>query len=111
MERRHLDTNPLDGGVKTFWFDDAEDKFHLNYEVDLQPHIDLTQEAYKEAPSDWKGDSVLGHHVAAIPLVLLPELEKKGIMTAGGRIMDSAKLKEWLNDRDNRAFRTRPGRV
>lgn len=107
-DKRSLGINPLDGSKRTFYFDDATDQITIKQSVDLQDHIDLTKEAFKEARSDWKGDF---HHVAAIPLILLPELEKKGIMTAGGRILDKAKLKAWLNDPDNRAFRTRPGYV
>ncbi len=108
MEKHSLGGNPLTGSRKTFYFDHATDKFYIKETVDLQSHIDLTQASFNEARSDWKGDL---HHVAAIPLILLPELEKKGIMSAGGRILDKAKLKAWLNDPDNRAFRTRPGWV
>jgi len=43
--------------------------------------------------------------VASIPLALFMELKKKGIAN------DPAALKKWLNDPDNRAFRTKPGIV
>lgn len=108
IESTPFSINPLTGSVTTFHYDHATDEFHLETTVDLQPFIDLARAAYNESRSDWKGDL---HHVAAIPMILLPELEKQGIMTSGGRILDEAKLKAWLNDADNRAFRTRPGRV
>ena len=52
--------------------------------------------------SPWKGDM---HRVASIPLVLWQELQRKGIAT------DNKALMKWLDDPDNMAFRTRPGRL
>lgn len=46
-----------------------------------------------------------GQKVATIPLVILERLKQEGIST------DPARMKRWLNDPDNRHFRTRPGRV
>ncbi|HJQ13085.1 MAG TPA: hypothetical protein VJ840_18780 [Gemmatimonadaceae bacterium] len=45
------------------------------------------------------------HHVARIPLVILEELQRKGITR------DQKAMKKWLNDPDNRFFRTREGKV
>jgi hypothetical protein len=53
-------------------------------------------------PSRWKGD---WHRVAQIPLVVLHELQKKGILN------DNKAFAKWLNDSDNRLFRTMPGKV
>ena len=50
-------------------------------------------------------------HVARIPLVILEDLAKKGIITTGGVILDHKRFKQWMNDSDNRAFRTREGVV
>lgn len=108
MESRVFDASPMGGGVRRFFFDDAENKYHVEHKVDLQAHIDFTRELYKESPDNMQGEML---PVASIPTVLWPELEKKGIMTRGGRIMDDQKMKAWLNDPDNRAFRTRPGWV
>ena len=43
--------------------------------------------------------------VASIPMPLYSRLKRDGI------IDDEKKFKAWLNDADNRFFRTRPGRV
>ena len=48
--------------------------------------------------------------VATIPLVLFDELNKQGICR-GFHVIDQKRFKDWLNDPDNRHFRTRPGRV
>lgn len=43
--------------------------------------------------------------VASVPLVLWEELRRTGILD------DRAAFMKWLNDPDNRHFRTRPGRL
>jgi hypothetical protein len=43
--------------------------------------------------------------VATLPLVLWMKLKQDGILD------DPRALRRWLNDPDNRAFRTRPGRL
>jgi hypothetical protein len=45
------------------------------------------------------------HHVAQIPMALYYDLKSKGITE------DPARMKAWLNDPENRYFRTRPGTV
>ena len=50
----------------------------------------------------WTGDM---HLVAQIPMVTMMELHRRGIVD------DPKAFKKWLNDRDNRVFRTRPGRI
>ena len=48
--------------------------------------------------------------VASVPLTVYQELNRLGICR-GFMVMDQKKMKEWLNNPDNRHFRTRPGRV
>jgi hypothetical protein len=43
--------------------------------------------------------------VASIPLSVFYDLKQKGIVD------DPAAMKKWLNDSENKFFRTRPGRV
>ena len=57
----------------------------------------------------WSGE-IFGNRVAAIPLTVIDDLNKQGIMR-GFHVLDQARFKAWLNESDNRAFRTRPGRV
>lgn len=53
---------------------------------------------------------MFGNKVASIPLTVIDDLNKKGIMR-GFHILDEKRFRQWLNERDNRAFRTRPGVV
>jgi hypothetical protein len=48
--------------------------------------------------------------VASIPLAVFQDLNKLGICQ-GFAVTDQKKFKEWLNNPENRYFRTRPGRV
>jgi hypothetical protein len=48
--------------------------------------------------------------VASIPLAVIDDLNKQGIMR-GFAVIDAQRMKIWLNNPDNRFFRTRPGQV
>jgi len=49
-------------------------------------------------------------HVARIPFTVIDDLNKKKIMR-GFMIEDERAFKQWLNDPDNRVWRTYPGSV
>lgn len=55
----------------------------------------------------WSGD-LYGNKVASIPLTVIDDLNKLGIMR-GFHVLDEKRFRAWLNERDNQAFRTRPG--
>lgn len=55
----------------------------------------------------WSGD-LYGNKVASIPLTVIDDLNKLEIMR-GFHVLDEKRFRAWLNERDNQAFRTRPG--
>jgi hypothetical protein len=55
-------------------------------------------------------DELLGNKIASIPMTVIDDLNKQGIMR-GFHIVDEKRMKAWLNERDNRVFRTRTGVV
>jgi hypothetical protein len=59
--------------------------------------------------SRWS-DNLFGNKVASIPMTVIDDLNKQGIMR-GFAILDEKRFKTWLNERDNRVFRTRTGVV
>lgn len=75
--------------------------FRTDYEV--QPTIDQNQAQRNLAQAGWKGDY---HQIASIPLNVyhdqLAEASQQG---------DDKYLSKWLNDSDNRAWRTKEGRI
>mgnify|MGYP003152823395 FL=1 len=55
-------------------------------------------------------DELFGNKIASIPLTVIDSLNKKGILR-GFKVLDEKAFKAFLNDPDNRFFRTRTGRV
>jgi hypothetical protein len=53
---------------------------------------------------------MLGNKVASIPLTVIDDLNKQGIMR-GYAVLDDKRFAAWLNDPMNRAWRTRTGVV
>lgn len=102
----HLVAHDPEAGITQYYhFDDVTGDITL--ETRWTSNVDeVNPDAYNShsdhKPSAWKGD---WHHVAAVPNVVLHDLKKKGILD------DQKAFKKWLNDRDNRVFRTKPGRV
>lgn len=80
---------------------DGSTTYRTDYAV--QPTVDLNTAQRNMARKDWAGDY---HHVASIPLNVywdqLAEASKQG---------DDKFISKWLNDGDNRAWRTKEGRV
>lgn len=100
-QERIVDSDPVTGMTTKFYVD-ADGKFHVWDEQEVDPIVTLANEEYKETGRSRFGDFA---KVASIPLAIWSKLEKAGITR------DDKTLKKWLNDPDNRAFRTRPGRI
>ena len=85
-------------------YDGDKDEAIIENIIDATDVIEENKATFNQydEKANWKGDM---HKVASIPMALFYDLKKQGI------IDDPARLKAWLNDPDNRFFRTRPGRV
>jgi hypothetical protein len=55
-------------------------------------------------------DQLFGNKVASIPMTVIDDLNKAGIMR-GFAVLDDKRFAMWLNDPMNRAWRTRTGVV
>jgi len=55
-------------------------------------------------------DHLLGNKVASVPMAVIDELNRLGIMR-GFHVVDQSRFRDFLNHPDNRAWRTRPGRI
>jgi hypothetical protein len=55
-------------------------------------------------------DNLFGNKVASIPMTVIDDLNKAGIMR-GFAVLDDKRFASWLNDPMNRAWRTRTGVV
>ena len=80
----------------------------------VQDITDIIEQNKKEYNSfDEKArwsDELFGNKIASIPMTVIDDLNAKGIMR-GFAVLDEKRFKAWLNERDNRVFRTRTGVV
>lgn len=91
---------------RTVWhmYDGEKDVYRVDYPVDAT--VAENKAIRNEADRAWKGDY---HRIASIPLGVLFN-EQTGLAEAS-RQHDDKYLSKWLNDSDNRAWRTKDGNV
>lgn len=103
MEKRLFDVDPFTGATQYFYHDEDTDETVIETVQD----VDLILEANKDSFNsiDEKARWGDGKMIARIPLNLYYDLKQKGVVD------DEAAFRRWLNDSENRFFRTRPGKV
>jgi hypothetical protein len=79
----------------------------LETKQDVSEIIEANKRQFNDAPK--KFDDVITH-VARLPLTLIDDLNAKGIMR-GFHVIDQTAFKAFLNNPDNRFFRTHPGHI
>ncbi len=97
-----------DGVRKQIAHDDGEGGLVIETAQDVSGIIEANKAEYNSVDygARW-GDFT---KVATIPFTVIDALNKQGIMK-GFEVKDTAAFKRWLNDPENRFFRTRPGVV
>lgn len=100
---RLLDIDPITGVRRVFhWHPDTQ-SFTIETVYDNEDVVEANKVLHNASTgANWKGDM---HRVASVPMAIWHDLKKRGIL------QDQTKLEQWLNDPDNRFFRTREGRV
>lgn len=102
-DKRLFDIDPLTGATRYFSYDENTDECTIETVSDISEIIELNKRRYNnQSESTRWGD---GQIVASIPMEVLADLQRRGIA------QDQAKMRAWLNDSDNRFFRTRPGKI
>lgn len=105
MASRLLDYDPLTG-IESIWhYDPATEDTTIEERQVADLRLDLNKDEFNSF--DGKHNAMRGDFVkvASIPLVVWADLVKRGIAD------DPVALKRWLNDPDNRYFRTAPGKL
>lgn len=97
-----------DGSVTTF-HDQDDGGIVIAKEQNISALIDANKEEYNTADSKWN-DNALENRVARIPMAVFEDLQKQGI-TRGFTVIDMPRFKAWLNNPDNKVFRTKAGRI
>lgn len=94
---------------KTTVLTDTNDNAVIKQEEDLTPYIEQNKKEYNQSTSTWSGNP-LGNKIASIPNIVIDQLNKDGIMQ-GFQVVDQRRFFKWLNDPDNRYFRTKQGKL
>ncbi len=91
-------------GIKRIWhWDDVTETATIETKQPLDDLFDYTKHLYNQNNKHTRYGEM--ERMASIPMTLYFDLKKKGILH------DQKALKKWINDSDNRVFRTRPGVV
>lgn len=103
MSKKLFDYDPETGTTKWWHYDADKDEATIETEFQAGNIIEANKEEFNsiDERARWGEWS----KVASIPMTLFYRLKQQGI------IDDPAAMKKWLNDPDNKLFRTRPGRV
>tara|TARA_R100001594_G_scaffold56854_1_gene90806 strand:- start:540 stop:872 length:333 start_codon:yes stop_codon:yes gene_type:complete len=108
-DKRTLEYDALTKTKTSFVFEESSSGREAEDTVVIQTEQDVTQivEDNKRKRNEIDRHQRYGewNKVASIPLSVLHLLDQQGITK------DKKRFKAWLNDPDNRAFRTRGGRV
>lgn len=99
--RKVIDHDPNTGISHVLYHDESDGVAHYVAEQSVDTLLDFNRRQANEANKrfgDWA-------KVASLPLTIFHDLRAKGILD------DSKALKRWLNDPDNKYFRTHEGHL
>ncbi|MBH9718902.1 hypothetical protein JAO10_01045 [Burkholderia contaminans] len=104
MTKKLWDVAPEIGITRIWHYDESNDTATIESVQDHGLIIESNKDNFNAVDERAKwGDGMT--KVASIPLVILEDLQRKGITK------DPIAFRKWLNDPENRFFRTRPGKV
>jgi hypothetical protein len=89
-------------GIKKFWHVTDKGEYVVETVQQMDAILDQNKREYNSSSERW-GEKL--NKVATLPLSVYYQLKREGIAD------DPKRLAKWMNDPDNRAFRTRGGRL
>jgi hypothetical protein len=95
-------------GTETYFHDVDENTVALETVQDIAPILEANKRDLNNVDNPRYGDGKL---VARLSMVMLMQLVQQGILDCGFAIQDEKRFSRWLNDNDNRNWRTWPGNV
>jgi|SRR5580765_7225173 len=104
MGKRCFGMDPLTGTMHFMDYDELTDTYTLIDEADVTALLENNQRLYNDAPRRWGEGAV---HTSLHP-VMREKLKHQGIIRPDG---DPEPYRRFVNDPDNRKWRTRPGKV
>jgi hypothetical protein len=105
--KKLLSHDAMTGISKVFHYDPSVDEKNFVIETvqDTTAIVEANKAEFQNSAAIGKSGKETMVKVASIPLTVYFELKKKGLTK------DPVAMKRWLNDPDNRFFRTREGNV
>jgi hypothetical protein len=104
MEKRLFSEDKESGITRTWHYNPLTDEATIQTSQDVTGIIEENKQEFNQVDekANWNGE---WHKVASIPMSIYAQLK------AEGKLEDTAYMKRWLNDPDNKYFRVRPGQV
>ena len=87
----------------------GDGKYVIETRQDVSDIVEDNKQEFNNASTTW-GEDVFDNKIASIPMTVIDDLNQKQIKQ-GFQILDMKRFKEFLNNPDNRFFRTKPGRI
>lgn len=101
MPKATTNLGTVDGVETAVHTEDGTGRFHVTKKQNVQPTLDYTK-FLREQPVNRKAED---RHIAEIPPVLAAKLIRDGIMG------DSKAILKWLDQPENKVFKTVEGRL
>jgi len=97
-QRRLFGRDPITG-ITQYWHVKGNGEYVIETQQDVSAIAEKNKREFNDTPDRYRDVN----KVASIPLNVYYDLKRRGIAD------DPVAFKKWLNDRDNRVFRTRAG--
>ena len=99
--------------VKTrMHIDSSEGKYHVENYQDVSRILERNKIERNAGAYKVKGmEDAKMYKIASLPLIVVQQLAKQGIMTMSGQLKDRERFFKWLNDPDNENFKIYPKKV
>ena len=104
---RVLDDGSESGVMEFYHFDPDTNGFVIEQRQDVTGLIETNKRLYNDSDGKF-GEWNL---VARFPMTVLWDLMQRGILDRGFRCINEKAFGKWLNDPENRVWRTKGGRV
>jgi hypothetical protein len=103
MITKHFESVPEFGIHRIWHYDESTDTATIESRQDHSNILEANKTDFNAVDERARYGEMT--KVASIPLVILQDLKTKGILD------DQTAFKKWLDDPENRYFRTRPGKL
>lgn len=100
-----LDYDPLIKRKRNFHILEGGDDYAVESQFDVTDIIEQNKALYNSVDERARHRSEVFNRVASLPLAVYVDLQNRGILD------DEKAFRKWLDDPENRHFRTRPGKL